>query len=135
MHRLPFPEISLLESSAYQTKQNPIVHQCFTRPEIAVRDYESFARKFTPAILSPEELRQGYDAVVLTLIDYEREARPVFSIPEVRRFFQALHREWPYAFYFLNFAEADLRTFVLCQLPSVEVLSEPGATCCGISPF
>lgn len=104
----------------------PVVHQTFSRDQICLQDHAVFVAKFSPDILSPADLRQYYDSLVVTVRGYENDPRELCEISEVRQFFQSLHKEWPHALFFLNTAEADLKTYFYCLLPSVNVQRRAG---------
>ncbi len=44
------------------------------------------------------------------------------TIPEIRQFYAAFREAWPYWLYFCNLDTDELRTMVLCCLPSIAAL-------------
>ena len=54
---------------------------------------------------------------VFALDGYDHYAREIYAIPEVRRFYAAFHRAWPYWLYFCDLNQDALKTMVMCCLP------------------
>ncbi len=106
----------------------PLTLHVFTREQVVLGDPAPFASAFSPEKLASEALRQAYDSLTWGLADFEKDTRAAYEIPEVRAFFGALHRAWPYAFFFFNIPAADLRTYLFCRLTTLTVERRTGMT-------
>lgn len=50
----------------------------------------------------------------------------IYSIPEVRKFYQHLHRVWPYWFYFCDLRTETLTMMTMCLLPNISGFTRLG---------
>lgn len=50
----------------------------------------------------------------------------IYSIPEVRKFYQHLHRAWPYWFYFCDLRTETLTIMTMCLLPNISGFTRIG---------
>lgn len=64
----------------------------------------------------PERIRQLRCGLILDIDGLDGDGRAPHDIPACRRFFQALHRQWPYWMHFLAPLPAQWRTLALSLL-------------------
>ena len=50
---------------------------------------------------------------------YDDDPQEIFGIPEVRKFYQHLHRVWPYWFFFCDLGSQTLTMMTMCLLPNL----------------
>ena len=63
---------------------------------------------------------------------YDADPREIYLIPEVRRFYQAFHRAWPFWLYFCDVNQDGLRAMVFCCLNSLAEIKRDGQAVCGV---
>ena len=63
---------------------------------------------------------------------YDRDTREIYAIPEVRRFYAAFHRAWPYWLYFCDLNQDALKTMVMCCLPRLTSVARDGRPQVGV---
>lgn len=71
-------------------------------------------------------LREMMGRMVLCVDGYDQDEHDIHAIPEVRRFYTAFHAAWPYWLYFCSLEMDNLKTMVLCCLPSLTALKVEG---------
>ena len=64
--------------------------------------------------------------MVFCIEGWDEDPREIHSIPEIRRFYNSFHEEWPYWLYFCNLDVDTLRTMVLCCLKSFTAMKVDG---------
>jgi hypothetical protein len=105
----------------------------FHRADVERGDFSHFLGLYAPA-----QLPTGADLCLLMnqcifLIDgYNEDSREINSIPEVRQFYQAFHKAWPFWHFFCSLDTEEFRMNVLCCLPSLSVLKVEGNPNAGI---
>ena len=57
---------------------------------------------------------------------WDDDPREIHMIPEVRRFYTALHLAWPYWLYFCNLDVDTLRAMTMCCMPALDVMQVDG---------
>ena len=99
----------------------------FSRADVERGDFSHFLSLYVPAELpTGAELRAMMNQFILLIDGYNEDPHEINSIPEVRRFYQAFHKAWPYWLYFCNLDTDEFRMNVLCCLPSLSVLKVEG---------
>lgn len=104
-----------------------IVFYEFSRPKVECGDFRHFIGGYGPDQLPVgPRLQEMMNTVVFGIAGWDTDPRELHSIPEVRRFYAALHRAWPYALYFCNLDTDAFRMMTLCCLPSIAALKVEG---------
>jgi hypothetical protein len=98
-----------------------ILEVVIERKQILLGNPFEIAAKFSPEAMSVDDLRNHYDSLIFTVRGFEADLRPVFTITEVRDFFQKLHKEWPYFLYFCHAGGQGLWDYIFCQLSTLRV--------------
>jgi hypothetical protein len=99
-----------------------IIIHTFTKEEIQTLDFTRFENLFNhwPQLWSTE-LKDKFDSLILQIDGYNDHPEEIYCIPEVRKYFQELHKRWPWWTYFFNNSEmATMAISYLCLLKSVE---------------
>ncbi len=101
----------------------------FSRSKVERGDFDHFLELYAPDNL-PEGrgLREMMNCFVLCVEGWDDDPREIHVIPEVRRFYSAFHKAWPYWFYFCNLDGDTLRSMVMCCLPDVSTIQVDGKT-------
>ncbi len=100
-----------------------VVYQ-FSRPKVERGDFSHFIRLYHPDKLpSGRALRQMMNSLTFMIEGFDSDPRELHSIPEVRRFYAAFRKAWPYWLFFCNLDSEELRMMTLCCLPSIAALS------------
>ena len=98
-----------------------IIIHTFTKTEIEALDFTRFDNLFGhwPKLWA-SELKEKFDSLILQVDGYNENPEEIYCIPEVRKYFQALHSRWPWWAYFLNNSESSMAVVYLCLLKSVD---------------
>ncbi|MDP3073837.1 MAG: hypothetical protein Q8N18_26365 [Opitutaceae bacterium] len=99
----------------------------FAREQVVNLDVANFAGAYLPENLTPDALRGAFDSLVIKISGFEEEPRALYEIPEVRAFLAALHRQWPYAFFFCNLKAPNFETIILSRLTTLVVERRAGS--------
>lgn len=102
-----------------------------TKQEIETLDFTRFETLFGhwPQLWS-NELREKFDSLILQVDGYNDDSNEIYCIPEIRAYFQELHRRWPWWAFFLSNEMASMAICYLCLLPSVESYKRDGDSQC-----
>jgi hypothetical protein len=104
-----------------------IIFYQFSRDKVERSDFSHFLSLFAPDKLpSGRRLHAMMNRVVFGIEGYDDDPREIHSIPEIRRFYTALHAAWPFWFYFCNLDTDVLKTMVMCCLPSITAMKVDG---------
>ena len=96
-----------------------VVYQ-FSRSKVEVGDFSNFLTVYgRDRLPTGRKLRDMMNTFTFMVEGYDDDPRELHSIPEVRRFYTAFHEAWPYWLYFCYLDSDELRTMVLCCLPSI----------------
>jgi hypothetical protein len=99
----------------------------FSRRNVESADLGHFLSLYAPDKLpNGQRLRQMLDTFIFGITGYDEDPRELNSIPEVRRFYASLHKEWPYWLYFCNLLDDRLKLMILCCLKNVATLKVQG---------
>jgi hypothetical protein len=92
----------------------------FTRDEVAAMDFRHFLSLYgRDRVPSGPCLAALQGAVTLVVGGYDDDPRELWEIPEVRRFFQALLKAWPYAPYFCDLGNGSMISMFQSCLNSI----------------
>ncbi len=95
----------------------------FPRLEVESRNIAPLLRRFAPDKLPKgRELAAMMNTFHFAVHGYDDDPHEVYAIAAVRRYYQKLHREWPYAFYFCDLRGESLmstRPFQLLRNPAL----------------
>jgi hypothetical protein len=99
----------------------------FSRSKVERGDFGHFLGLYAPDRLpAGRRLREMMNCFVFCIQGYDSDPREVHSIPEVRRFYSALHDAWPYWLYFCNLQTENLKIMMMCRLPSLTAMQMDG---------
>lgn len=100
----------------------------FSRDRVERGDFRAFLSTYGIAKLPVgRRLRELMNSITFIVEGYDQDPRELYTIPEVRVFFQAFRREWPYWLYFCNLDTELLRVPVLACLQSLETATIAGS--------
>ena len=109
-----------------------IVYQ-FSRDKVERGDFSAFLAKFgTDRLPNGHALAQMRGGMVFVVEGYDSDVREIYVIPEVRRFYSAFHRAWPYWLYFCDLNQDGLKTMVMCCLPGFTAVAKDGRPVVGV---
>ncbi len=109
-----------------------IVYQ-FSRQKVERGDFSDFLGRFgIDRLPTGGALASMMGTLALTLDGYDHDPREIYAIPEVRKFYGNFHRTWPYWLYFCDLHQDNLKTMILCCLPSLTSVSRQGRPQVGV---
>ena len=109
-----------------------IVYQ-FSRQKVERGDFSDFLGRFgIDRLPTGGALASMMGSLALTLDGYDHDPREIYAIPEVRKFYGNFHRTWPYWLYFCDLHQDNLKTMILCCLPSLTSVSRQGRPQVGV---
>ena len=95
----------------------------FSRLKVEREDFSHFLSLYAPEKLpSGRRLREMMNTMMFGIEGYDDDPREIHSIPEVRQFYTAFHRAWPYWLYFCNLETEAFQMMVFSCLPSLVVV-------------
>jgi len=104
-----------------------LIVYAFSQPNVLRANLEPFLRLYALHKLPVgPALKAMLGRMVFCLDGYEADRRELYTIAEVRRFYGALHRAWPYGLYLCDLNQEDLRIMALCCLRSVSLIQVDG---------
>lgn len=110
-----------------------IVYQ-FSRDGVERGDFTAFLNRFGVDLLpSDAELASMLGSLIFTVEGYDDDPREIYTIPEVRKFYAAFHRSWPYWLYFCDLNQDGLKTMVMCCMPSLTSVGRDGRNVVAVS--
>jgi hypothetical protein len=105
----------------------------FSRSKVERGDFSHFLDLYAPDKLpTGRRLRDMMDCLVFGVEGWDDDPREIHTIPEVRRFYSALHDAWPYWLYFCNLDVDTLKTTVACCLNSLTAITVAGQSKVGV---
>ena len=103
----------------------------FSRPKVERGDFRHFLSLYAPAKLpAGQRLRDLMSTFLFAIDGYNDDPRELHIIPEVRRFYAAFHRAWPYWLYFCDLRQDGLKLMVFCCLRSFTTVKVDGQSNC-----
>lgn len=104
-----------------------IIFYQFSRSKVERGDFLHFLSLYRPDKLpTGRRLREMTNRIVFCVEGYDDDPREIHSIPEIRRFYSVFHAAWPHWLYFCNLDTDNLKTMVLCCLPSLTAMQVDG---------
>lgn len=105
----------------------------FSREKVERGDFSDFLSRFHPDRLPAGPALASMMGTMAFAVDgYDTDPREIYAIPEVRRFYDAFHRAWPYWLYFCDLEQDNLKTMILCCLPSMTSMARRGSSRVGV---
>ena len=103
----------------------------FSEPQVRHCKTAHFLKTFGPDAL-PEgpELAAMMGKFQFLVEGWNDDPQELYSIPEVRKFYQHFHRVWPYWFFFCDLHTETLTMMTMCLMPNLsgyKRLGEPNA--------
>lgn len=108
-----------------------IIIHTFTRTEIETLDFERFDSLFShwPQLWN-RELREKFDSLIFMVDGFNNHPEEIYMIPEVRRYYQELHKRWPWWAYFLNNTNASMAVAYLCLADEIDAFKRDASPTC-----
>ena len=98
------------------------VYLVLSRPQVEAGGIQE-PMIFLRHIVSNVDVAVEFMGRVSLIIDgYNHDARELFEIPEVRRYFKALDDQWDYWFFFLSQADDSIKILESCLCETIEVI-------------
>ena len=99
----------------------------FSKEQIRQRKLGHFLKTFgRDALPEGDELAGLMNRFQFIVDGYNDDPQELYSIPEVREFYQHFHKVWPYWFYFCELGSNTLTMMVLCLLPNISAIKRLG---------
>lgn len=99
----------------------------FSRSNVERCDLNHFLSLYAPDKLPTGlGLHKMMGTMLFAITGYDDDPRELDSIPEVRRFYAALHQAWPFWIYFCDLRDDRLKLMVFCCLNNVTTLKVEG---------
>jgi hypothetical protein len=118
--------INLVDQKDASMDDDLICYQ-FDRRQVEGPDFSDFIDRFAPDKLpNGPRLRKMMGTFLFAVTDYDDDPRELNSIPEVRVFYSAFHKAWPYWLYFCKLDDDRLKLMVYCCLEDQTVLKVEG---------
>jgi hypothetical protein len=103
----------------------------FSEPQVRHCKTAHFLKTFGPAALPHgPDLAAMMGKFQFLVEGWDDDPQELYSIPEVRKFYQHFHRVWPFWFYFCDLRAETLTMMTLCLMPNLsgyKRLGEPRA--------
>ena len=99
----------------------------FPRPEVEAGNLAPLLRRFAPDKLPKgKELAAMMSTFHFAVDGWDDDPHEVYAIAAVRKFYQKLHREWPYAFFFCDLRGESLMMLTMGCLDNLEGQTKAG---------
>lgn len=100
----------------------------FSRQKVERGDFRGFLELYgRDKLPSGGRLRRMAGCFLFAVEGYDHDSREIYAIPEVRAFYQALWKAWPYWLFFCCLIENDvLKPMTLCCLDGLEAVQVDG---------
>lgn len=99
----------------------------FSRGNVEKCDFDHFLSLYAPDKLpTGQQLHKMMGTFLFAITGYDDDSRELNSIPDVRRFYAALHQAWPYWTYFCDLRDDRLKLMVFCCLNNLTTLKVEG---------
>jgi hypothetical protein len=93
----------------------------FSKEQVRHCKVAHFLKSFgTDALPDGPELAKLMGKFQFLIEGWDDDPAELHSIPEVRKFYQYLHRVWPYWFYFCDLDTETLTMMTLCLMPNIK---------------
>lgn len=109
------------------SEEHDAIMVIFSEPQVRHCKTAHFLKTFGPAAL-PEgpELAAMMGKFQFLVEGWDDDPQELYSIPEVRKFYQRFHDVWPYWFYFCDLHTETLQMMTLCLLPNLKGFKRVG---------
>ena len=98
------------------------------REEVEAQNVAPLLRRFAPDKLPRgKELAAMMNTFHFAVHGYDDDPTEVYAIPAVRKYYQKLHREWPYAFFFCDLRGESLMMMTMCCMENLTGKKHAGA--------
>lgn len=105
----------------------------FSRVAVEAGDFAAFLDQFALERLPHGPALRSYcNAFHFVVAGYDADPRELYEIPEVRAFYQAFRRAWPFWFFACDLENPCLQAMTFCCLPSLQVCRRSGAASCRV---
>ena len=95
----------------------------FSRDRVEAGDASDFLTRFGGSGLPRGKKLAGMiNSLALMIEGYDLDPREIYAIPEARKFYQQLWRNWPYWLYFCNLDTENLMMMMMCCILGVYCL-------------
>ena len=99
----------------------------FPRPEVEAGNLAPLLLRFSPEKLPKgKELAAMMDTFHFAVHGSDDDPHEVYAIAAVRKFYQKLHREWPYAFFFCDLRGESLMMLTMCCMENLSGRKQEG---------
>jgi len=109
-----------------------IVYQ-FSREKVEREDFNHFLSLYgCDNLPKGPALKQLLGRMVFCIGGYDGDPQEMYLIEDVRRFYTAFHRAWPYWLFVCDLHQDTLKTLVLCCLTTFTAFKVDGRTSCAV---
>ena len=113
-------------------KGDIIIYQ-FSRSKVERGDFSHFLSLYgSDKLPEGRPLRDMMNCFVFSIGGWDDDPREIHAIPEVRRFYHAFHKAWPYWLYFCSLGADMLRVMVTCCMDSLMAAKVDGQPNVGV---
>ena len=105
----------------------------FSRAKVEALDFRHFLHVFDPEKFSSgRALRERMNALLLCVDGFDHDSPELYLIPQVRRFYAAFQRHWPYSLFFANLQNDWLKILAFCCLREITSITFDVSSRCGV---
>lgn len=109
--------------------KHDLICYTFSRSKVEQCDFSHILSLYAPDKLPKgRALQEMMNMMMFVIEGWDDDPREIHMVPEIRRFYSALHAAWPYWLYFCNLDVDTLRAMTMCCLPSVSTTQVDGRT-------
>lgn len=110
---------------------NTLIYHTFSKQQVENLDFSQFEAIYShwPQLWG-RELRAKHNSFVFAVDGYDTHPDEIYTIPEVRRFYQQLHQRWPWWLFFLSDLGDNIPVSYLCLFDSLESRKVDGDSKC-----
>ncbi len=99
----------------------------FSKEQVRLRKIAHFLKKFGPSGLPEGPALAAMMVKFQFLVEgWDDDPHELYSIPEVRKFYQFFHSAWPYWFFFCDLRTETLTMMTMCLLPNLQSFKRLG---------
>jgi hypothetical protein len=105
----------------------------FSREKVERGDFSHFLGLYAVSRLPHgPALKALMGSFMFAIEGYDNDAREIYLIPEVHRFYRAFHPAWPHWLFFYNLRHDSLKTMVICCLQTFATFKVHGRANCAV---
>jgi hypothetical protein len=113
--------------------EGDLIFYQFSRSKVERADFGHFISLYgLDKLPEGRALRDMMNCFVFCIEGWDSDPREIHAIPEVRRFYRAFHKAWPYWLYFCNLDVDTLRAMVTCCMDSLMAVKVDGQPTVGV---